>query len=351
MRFTPLLLSNLAALGSLSGLIPGVQAAIDPSQLEGYVFAYFTGNSIEGEKIYLAASQGNDALNWQELNGGQPILSSTKGTRGLRDPFIMRAHTGDKFYLIATDLSIGSGTSWGSATRQGSHYLEIWESPDLISWSEQRHILVSPESAGNTWAPEAYWDDALGQYIVFWASALYGASDPTHTGNSYDRMLYATTTDFVTFSQPQVWQDTGKARIDSTVLQEGEVYYRFTKDEGGSTGCVDIIQESSTNLTAPVSGWRQAATCIGKKAGTGAVEGPTSFKANPADVNGAKFYLFVDEYAGRGYIPLETADIANPSWKQSTSYKLPKSPRHGTVMPVTAGELSRITSHYASGTK
>ncbi|KAG6038223.1 hypothetical protein E4U41_004416 [Claviceps citrina] len=345
MRLTPLLLSNLAALG---GRIPGIQAALDPSQLEGYVFAYFTGNSVEGEKIYLAGSQGNDALKWEELNGGKPILSSTKGTRGLRDPFIMRAHTGDKFYLIATDLSIGSGTSWGDAVRKGSRYLEIWESPDLVSWSAQRHVLVSPETAGNTWAPEAYWDNDLGQYIVFWASSLYGESDPGHTGSSYHRMMYATTTDFVTFSAPKIWQDTGKSRIDTTILQDGDVYYRFTKDEGDSTGCIDIIEESSTVLTAPVSGWRQIATCIGKKAGTQAIEGPTSFKANPADVNGPKYYLFVDEYGGRGYIPLETADIANPSWKVSPSYKLPTSPRHGTVMPVTAAELSRITSHYSS---
>ncbi|KAG6000389.1 hypothetical protein E4U21_005494 [Claviceps maximensis] len=343
MRLSPLL-SSLVSLGSL---IPGIQAAIDPSQLQGYVFAYFTGNTIEGEKIYLAASNGNDALHWNELNGGRPILSSTKGTRGLRDPFIMRAHTGDKFYLIATDLSIGSGTSWGDAVHNGSRYLEIWESPDLINWSAQRHVSVAPETAGNTWAPEAYWDDALGKYIVFWASSLYSENDPEHKVNTYHRMLYATTTDFVTFSQAQVWQDTGKARIDSTILQEGNVYYRFTKDEGSSTGCVDIIQESSTNLLAPVSGWRRVATCIGKKAGTSAVEGPTSFKANPADVNGEKFYLFVDEYGGRGYIPLETKDLSNPSWKVSASYELPASPRHGTVMPITAAELSRITSHYA----
>ncbi|WP_435338033.1 hypothetical protein, partial [Acinetobacter sp. LH3_13] len=78
------------------------------------------------------------------------------------------------------------------------------------------------------------------------------------------------------------------------------------------------------------------ASCIGKKAGTGAVEGPSIFKSNPGDVNGDKYYLFVDEYGGRGYIPLATTDIANPNWQVPASYKLPSSPRHGTVMPVTA---------------
>ena len=46
---------------------------------EGYAFSYFTGNSIAGEKIYFAASRGNDALTWDELNKGQPTLESTMG--------------------------------------------------------------------------------------------------------------------------------------------------------------------------------------------------------------------------------------------------------------------------------
>lgn len=311
---------------------------------EGYAFAYFTGDSVAGEKIYFASSNGNNALQWQELNGGQPVLTSTQGTKGLRDPFIIRSPEGDKFFLIATDLSIGSGTSWGDAVKFGSRYIEVWESEDLETWSAQRHVLVSPETAGNTWAPEAYYDEDLGSYVVFWASSLYSDNDPNRTGQTYHRMFYATTRDFVTFSEPQIWQDAGLSRIDSTVIRVDDVYYRFTKDEGGgSTGCTDIIQESSSSLEATLDSWTEVTTCIGRNAGTSNVEGPTTFKSNPGDANGDKFYLFVDEYSGRGYIPLETADIANPSWKVSGSYSLPSSPRHGTVIPITAAELSSLT--------
>jgi len=246
--------------------------------------------------------------------------------------------------LIATDLSIGSGTSWDSAVRNGSRYLEIWESNDLETWSEQRHVEVSPPTAGNTWAPEAYYDTDIEAYVVFWASSLYEEDDTAHAGTTYHRMLYATTQDFVTFSEPQIWQDAGTSRIDSTVLKEGDEYYRFTKDEGGVTGCTDIIQESSTSLLSQLDGWKIVTSCIGRDAGAQAVEGPTAFKSNPDDVNGEKFYLFVDEYTGRGYIPLETDDIANPDWKIASSYNLPSSPRHGTVLPITAAELATITS-------
>jgi sucrose-6-phosphate hydrolase SacC (GH32 family) len=227
-----------------------VRKAAPTAAYEGYAFAYFTGNTTAGENIFLASSKGNDALHWNELNGGQPVLTSTKGTKGLRDPFLIRSPEGDTFYLIATDLSIGSGTSWGDSVRTGSKYLEVWESHDLKTWSPQRHIKVAPENAGMTWAPEAYYDDTIGSYVVFWASALYGEDDPGHTGNSYHRMMYATTRDFQTFTEAKVWQNTGVSRIDSTVIKEGDSYYRFTKDEGaGGTGCADIIQESSNSLT------------------------------------------------------------------------------------------------------
>jgi beta-xylosidase len=321
-----------------------VRAAVALPDYEGYTFAYFTGNSTAGENIYFAASEGNNALAWKELNGGRPVLTSSEGTKGLRDPFLIRSPEGDTFYLIATDLSIGSGTSWGDSVRTGSHYLEVWESDDLVNWTDQRHIKVAPDNAGNTWAPEAYYDESIGAYVVFWASSLYADDDVNHTGASYHRMMYATTRDFVTFSEPQIWQDdNGLSRIDSTVIKSGDTYHRFTKDEGGSgTGCSDIIQETSTELRAPLDSWTIVDSCIGRDAGTSAVEGPTAFAANPGDVNGDKFYLFVDEYGGRGYIPLETDDIANPDWTVASDYDLPTSPRHGTVLPVTAAELDLL---------
>lgn len=81
------------------------------------------------------------------------------------------------------------------------------------------------------------------------------------------------------------------------------------------------------------------ASCIGRTAGTGAVKGPIAFRANQ-DVNGSDYYLFVDEYPGRGYIPLFTADITQPNWQLPASYHLPRHSRHGTVIPVTAAELA-----------
>ncbi len=59
-----------------------VRKAAQIGPFEGYTFAYFTGNSVAGENIYFAASNGNNALSWTELNNGQPTLTSTFGEKG-----------------------------------------------------------------------------------------------------------------------------------------------------------------------------------------------------------------------------------------------------------------------------
>ncbi|KXJ88361.1 glycosyl hydrolase [Microdochium bolleyi] len=314
------------------------------SSYEGYAFLYFEPSI---EQLFLASSNGNDALSFKPLNSGRPILNSTLGDKGVRDPFILRSVEGDKFYIIATDLCTACGTDWGTAVRKGSRSVMVWESSDLVTFSAQRSVLVSPESYGNTWAPEAYWDDSLGAYVMYWASAIYDqATDPDHTAGQYQRVVYATTQDFITFTAPQVWQDEApNGRIDSTVIKEGDVYYRFTK--ATINGCADIVQERSTVLTAPLGDWTRIASCIGRGAGTAEVEGPCIFKTNPGDIRGERFILLADEFGGKGYVPLETTNIAGGEWTLQTNYNFPITPRHGTVIPITAAELAAIDAAWA----
>ena len=106
----------------------------------------------------MALSRGNDPLHWRELNAGKPVLTSSLGEKGLRDPFVIRSPKGDKFYLIATDLRMyrNSSGTWDQVQRTGSKSIMVWESTDLVHWTDQRLAKVSPDTAGNTWAPEAY---------------------------------------------------------------------------------------------------------------------------------------------------------------------------------------------------
>lgn len=310
----------------------------------GYAFSYFTGEgTADGEQVRMALSRGNDPLHWRELAGGKPVLSSDLGTKGLRDPFIIRSPEGDKFYQIATDLRMYGNGNWDQVQRTGSKSIMVWESTDLVHWTDQRLVKVAPDTAGNTWAPEAYYDETLDAYVVFWASKIYAENDPQHTGSTYNKMMYATTRDFRTFSEPQVWNDPGYSVIDSTVIRHDGDYYRFTKDErdpSSGTPCSKFITaEKSDDLRSP--SYDFVADCIGR----GAInqgEGPTVFKSNTEE----KWYLFIDEFGGRGYIPFETTDLDSGKWTPSENAELPANPRHGTVLPVTAAEYRRLLGAY-----
>ncbi|MGJ7879943.1 family 43 glycosylhydrolase [Streptomyces rochei] len=342
----PFLALLLALLAAPPGAAHPGAPPVPKTPYAGYLFAYFTGEgTADGEQIRYALSRGNDALRWRELNGGEPVLTSTTGERGLRDPFVIRSPEGDRFFMIATDLRMyrNSSGSWDEVQRHGSKSIMVWESTDLVHWTDQRLVEVAPDNAGNTWAPEAYWDDELDAYVVFWASKLYADDDPGHTGSTYNRMLYATTEDFRSFSEPKVWNDPGYSVIDSTVVEHEGTYYRYTKDErdpsSGSPCSKFVTGEKSTSLTD--TSYDFVSDCIGR----GAMErgeGPTVFKSNTEE----KWYLFVDEYGGRGYLPFETTDLASGEWTPSTDYQLPASPRHGTVIPVTQAEYDRLLAAY-----
>ncbi len=349
-------------------------------ETEAYFWTFFTGEGQGAERVSIAASKGNDALNWNTLNAGQPIFTSTVGTQGLRDPFIIRAPHGDKFYMIATDLKI-DGLAGGFTTAQisGSKYIEVWESDDLVTWSEQRHVKVSSDFAGNTWAPEAYWDDELDTFVVFWASNLYPTTNTAdRTGVTYNRMMYATTDDFVTFSDAKIWTDVrrgnGLGMIDSTVAKKDGVYHRFTKDEASMT----IRHEKSTDLTATITGalpgttgaanqWTLVEERVasglpnGEPGGTySSGEGANIFAANAGDVNDLDWFLFIDQPNYHGgpnhYVPFGTTDLDKAGSWQALGSKLRQGlpqnadggkPRHGTVIPVTRAEYQKVLEAYA----
>ena len=132
--------------------------------------------------------------------------------------------------MIATDLKINGGNGWGAAQTAGSELFMVWESTDLVNWSEQRMVEVSASiGAGCTWAPEATYDPITGEYVVYWSSKTpddnYGKQ----------RVYYAKTRDFYSFTEPQVFIEKDESSIDTTIIYNNEenMYYRYTKNEGG----------------------------------------------------------------------------------------------------------------------
>lgn len=322
-----------------------VKAKVKKLDYKGYIFTYFIGeNFANGEQIYLGASK--DGLNWQELNDNQPILTSDLGEKGVRDPFIIRSPEGDKFYLIATDLKIYNGNGWGAAQSSGSQSIMVWESTDLVNWSNQRMVEVAIDTAGCTWAPEAVYDKTTGEYVVFWASKDNDRADSN--GNYHHRIYYTKTRDFYTFTEPELYYsielDNNSATdiIDTTIIEDNGIYYRFTKNEVTKKIFLeksDAIFGTWTKVDSNVTSFNH-------------VEGPTIFKFNDRD----EWCLLLDEYSGIKYYPSVTDSLEGGQFvKLDTSeYSLPKGaspygPRHGTVLSVTQEEYDNIMKAYGDG--
>ena len=292
-----------------------------------YLFAYFIGEGVNEESIYYAVSE--DGLHWDELNGGEPVLTSYLGTKGLRDPFIMRSADGTKFYMIATDLCINKNGDWWKAQSAGSRSIMIWESEDMVYWSEQRMVDVGLKTAGCAWAPEAFYDEATGEYMIFWASRTAG------DGYGKQRIFYMTTKDFIDFSESKVWIDYDYDVIDATVMKEGDTYYRFLKYEGESR----VILEQSDSLLGE---WTLVESAD-LKAQSG-VEGPACFELHEEDVvNGQKYMLLLDNYGGSGYYYMTADTLAEGEFERLSrkDYSMPgNKARHGTVLPITEEEYN-----------
>lgn len=63
-------------------------AAAPSAPTSAYLMVHFTGESPRGEQIYFSVSE--DGLHWSELNNCEPVLVSTLGDKGVRDPAIVR---------------------------------------------------------------------------------------------------------------------------------------------------------------------------------------------------------------------------------------------------------------------
>lgn len=301
-------------------LLPSVEGA--------FLFATFKGEESElGEQVYLAVSK--DGRSWQALNGGEPVLVSDRGEAGARDPFILRSHDGEKFILIATDLSIYQNPDWTRAVREGSRSILIWESTDLVNWSEPRLVEVAPPDAGCSWAPEAIYDEENGDYIVFWASTTGRDDFEKH------RIWAARTTDFRSFGEPFIFIEKATTIIDTTIVHEDDRYFRFTKDEQYKA----ITLETAPALSGP---WEDVPDF--SLAQLQGYEGPACYRVLPAaDGEPATWCLILDHYAkGRGYQPFITKDLNSGQFEAAEGFHFPFRFRHGSVLPISDAEYQRL---------
>lgn len=362
-------LTGVITLGTLTREITvpvTVKAQVGPDDPYGYLMVHFVEDSAGyAEKIYLDISRGDNPEQWDPLNGRNPILASNLGTTGTRDPFITYNPETETYYIIATDLRVFNANdpswnngNWGAWASQGSTMMNVWESKDLITWSNVRQIDVSLDSNDNTaaylgmmWAPEATWvDDYYGEgqgaFVVYWSSNVY--SDAAHTqSDGGSDIMWGATTDFTqdTWEFGGVMLDGGQAGcIDTNILQDGGRTYHITKSQASGE---EIIMEYTDEKEWWLVGsdrdsnyqWTRVQTAIGAD-WYGAVEGPASFKDHSVD---NRWYLFVDDLPTPGYQPMVSTDL-DSGWDHldTSNYFLTSYTKHGGVISLTKAQYDAI---------
>ena len=291
-----------------------------------YLFAYFRGNGEDG--LHLAVS--HDALNWRPLRGERPFLAPTVGRDKLmRDPFIFLGPDG-VFHLVWT-------VSW---RERGIGYAS---SRDLIHWSEQRYLGVmehEPEAI-NCWAPEIAYDEARGEFVVFWATTIPGRfadtdgqskEGPPQPGLNH-RLYCVTSRDMQAFSETRLFFDQGFNVIDATIVRDGARSLMFLKDETAKpfTPQKNIRVTTASSVLGP---WAPVSPPI-----TGAfwAEGPSALKV------GDLWVVYFDKYGERQYGAVVSRDLEK--WEDvSEQLHMPAGARHGTAFRVSDAVLEALTA-------
>lgn len=307
----------------VASLLIGSNCSVSAKQpvKKAYLFAYFIGNGEDG--LHLAYSY--DGLEWKALKDGKSFLTPTVGKdRLMRDPSIVQGPDG-MFRMVWTSGWWDRGIGYAS-------------SKDLVHWSEQQNIPVMEyePTAKNAWAPELFYDKKSKDYYIFWAStvpSLHPDAPDSATEKGLNHRLYnVTTKNFKNFSTTKLFFDPDFSAIDGAILQRGNEYMLFLKNETlrpvqkniRVSATKNLQKGFSTDVSAPITGKYWA-------------EGPS-----PLLVDGY-VYVYFDKYTSHRYGAVRSKD--GKVWEDvSDKVSFPKGMRHGTAFQISINVLESLLS-------
>lgn len=304
--------------------------------MSAYLFVHFKEKRTpDGEQVYFSVSR--DGFHWETVNDGNPILWSYEGDKGVRDFTITRTKEG-KFVILATDLSLAYGmpywykNSWAEVSRNGSKCLVMWQSDDLIHWSNQKMLQLGDENFGCLWAPDIIYDKKNDDYVIHWSSA--------HSCNDFGAkaIYYSRTKDFETFTEAkELYRLEDGDVIDSAMYEENGMYYLFLKRCSIPRQPILVKSENITGPFTDVSEFEKRMAPYGA-----GYEAPTAFIT--AD---NQWCLMLDFFGcsaeEQGYVPFLADKLENGEFVRSdASFSFPYGFKHGTVLSITDEEYERL---------
>ncbi|MCM1163612.1 MAG: glycoside hydrolase family 43 protein [Muribaculaceae bacterium] len=286
--------------------------------------------SIAGESCYLFTSfrepadaglrflYSRDAVNWDTVPG--IWLKPMVGDGIIRDPSI--ALGPDSTYHLVWTIAWKGDTGFGYSS-----------SKNLRDWTPQRRIpaMDSVASAQNLWAPEIFYDDAKGRFMIVFASCVPDAGFDVGIEDvkNNHRLYYVTTTDFVTFSQPKLLYDPGFSSIDATLVKRAPGdYVMIFKDN----------TRPNRNLKAAFATTPEGPWSAPTKAFTDQfTEGPSVVKI------GDEYMVYYDAYKKYRYGAHKTTDFLKYT-DVTDSVSVPRNHKHGTILTVPSSIVDGLLS-------
>ncbi len=335
--------ASLAALAAVTAAPAASWAQdADESKYSSYLFAFFSSNSPNGEQVRYAVS--DDGFNYHSLYGGRPVVASDTIAlkRSIRDPYICRGQDGKTFYMVLTDMRSSEG--W-----QSNDGLVLMKSNDLLHW---QHTAIDfptrfPSLEGfdrdnlhAVWAPQVIWDEQAGKYMIYYSIGRHDWEYPVGDKmQPHFKLFYSyVNDDFTDITEPQLLFDFGTAAIDGDIVRDerNQQWILFFKDEGLPTlnGNFQteqgVMRATSKSLTGPYTVELRHL----QKPGQHPVEGSSVFKLIGKD----EWVLMYDCYAQGFYQFCKSTDLEHFTYVQDTPTKGDFTPRHGSVMYITADE-------------
>ena len=311
-----------------------------------YLFAFFSNNTPQGEQVRYALS--DNGLDYTSLNGGRPVVASDSIAlkKSIRDPYICRGRDGRTFYMVMTDMRSSQG--W-----QSNDGLVLMKSTDLLHW--QHTAIDFPTRFPNlkgfdrknlhaVWAPQLIWDEAAGKYMIYYSIGRHDWEYPVGKKfQPYFKIFYSyVNDDFTDITEPQLLFDFGTAAIDGDIIydRKNKEYVLFFKDEGlptvnnGFKTRQGVMRATAKTLTGPYAvEYRHL-----QKPGQYPVEGSSVFRLIGSD----EYILMYDCYAKGCYQFCRSTDLKAFTYVQDTPTKGTFTPRHGSVMHISAAERERL---------
>jgi hypothetical protein len=303
-----------------------------------YLFVHFKEKiTLDGEAVYFGISK--DGFNWEQVNGGEPVLISTLGDKGCRDIEIVRLHTGG-FVIITTDLCIATkfdenyNVDWKHINSHGSKCLCMWKTNDLVNFSEQRLVYFGRDDFGCMWAPEVFFDEATQEYLVHWGSTV---AEDNYTHMS---IYCSVTKDFEEFSQPKLFFTKKNEILDSHITKVGDTYHLFYKNSSNPPMNMHAI---SKNLYGPYEHDSAFERYMAEEVHhPGSYEGATTFTLPDGR------WCFMADFFGcekekMGYVPFISSKPGDMSFTRCPdAFSFPYGFKHGKCIEITDEEYETV---------